>query len=406
MKKLILITILLFQTSVYAGMRAGVWVEEISPNETEMTASCLGGYGSPFSRCGSTDVLDGISVRALSIFDHDTSLTMLVFDTVGMGDQLIEDIKDRVTTYSYGYIDRDSIKVISTHTHAGPDLQGLWGGVAPEYRERIIERAATAAVISKFFSFSVDVSVSKTVANVENRRGWEEVDSDVNVLRFTSKHFNHTIATLVNMSAHPTILDETNMGYSAGYIHFLRKEIEENVGGKVVFVNGILGDAQPNTLSVRGYQEAEAFGLSVANNVINSFDSSEPVKPNLKQAVVDFNHVVANPNVIGAAQAGLLDLQLNEDNSIDTQFTYFKIGDKVSGIGFPGEALSRLGLPLKEEMTTPYKFFFGLYDDSYGYFIPSDEFLQIDGRFTEEAASMGPFIGDASKAVVSELINR
>lgn len=42
----------------------------------------------------------------------------------------------------------------------------------------------------------------------------------------------------------------------------------------------------------------------------------------------------------------------------------------------------------------------GLTGRSLGYFIPSDEYLQIDSRTTEERACLDPYIGDESIEVI------
>ncbi len=61
---------------------------------------------------------------------------------------------------------------------------------------------------------------------------------------FNNRKTNQPIATLVNLSVHPTILDGNNMQYSSDYIDSLRTKIERvRGGGMTIFVNGILGDA-------------------------------------------------------------------------------------------------------------------------------------------------------------------
>lgn len=403
-KYFILITLFVFSGYAKSQIFAGSWKSDITPQDAEFSGTCLGGYGAPFSRCNSTEVLDSISVRAVSIREDNNEILMIVIDTVGIGDQLSEDIKQTIFDWTGGYIPKNKIKTIATHTHAGPDLQGLWGGVSSEYRQRIVEQSAMTGILARLFSFKAKIYAAETTANVQNRRGWDVVDDSVNVLQFRSKRHKHTIATLVNMSAHPTIMDETNLGYSAGFINSLRDEVESETHGISVFINGVVGDAQP-VVESRTYEESQAFGEIVASNVIEALDNKERIKGRLNIETATMNHPLTNPLVLYAHSLGLVDLDLNEDNTIDTKFSYFTIGDKLSGIGFPGEALSRLGLPLKANMSTKYKMFLGLYDDSYGYFIPSDEYGQIPGRTTEEGAAIDIGIGDEATTILNGLLD-
>ena len=64
-----------------------------------------------------------------------------------------------------------------------------------------------------------------------------------------------------------------------------------------------------------------------------------------------------------------------EDNSVDLQTSYFRIGDTIQGVAFPGESLTNNGLPIKAAMTTPFRLFLGLTGDTLGYFVPTDEWL-------------------------------
>lgn len=405
MKKHLIVLLSIFLSGYAQGqIYTGAWVSDITPNENEFSAVCLGGYGAPYSRCGSSEVLDKITVRAISISDSDSEMILIVLDTVGIGDALSDRIKQKVHDWSHGKIKKDNIKTIATHTHSGPDLQGLWGGASDAYKDRVVLQSSIAAFMARTFSFKTKIFAANTLVDVENRRGWEVVDDSVNVLQFKSKRYNHTIATLINMSAHPTIMDETNMGYSSGFINSLRNKVESETYGLSIFVNGIVGDAQP-VVSERTYLAAQEYGEGIGENLINALEQKERIKGELTIEKATLNHPLTNQNVLIAHSLGLIDIELNTDNTIDTEFTYFTIGKNLSGLGFPGEALSRLALPLKDGLDSKFKLFFGLYDDSYGYFIPSDEYNQIPERTTEENASIDIGIGDRSKEIIEELID-
>lgn len=387
-------------TVSWANYYVGVWNSDITPSVSEASESCLGGYGQPFERCGYMEVRDKITVRSLFIADEDTRTHLAVIDAVGVGDSLISDIKDVVNTLSLGQINMADIQIIASHTHSGPDLQGLWGGVSDDYRNKVVIKTAISILLSSLFSFEADAYAFRSVAEVNNRRGWDSVEDSVNVLEFKHKGSNRRIATLVNMSAHPTILDASNTAYSADYVHFLRKEVEHSLHTRAVFINGVLGDAEPNAGDQRTYQAAREFGINTAQRLVADSEKATRVRGDFQITSFGLSHPVTNEGVIAAVAAGLLDLDLDENYYIHPEFSFFSFGDDVSGMYFPGEALTRLYAPLKDAMPTKYQFFFGLTGRSLGYFIPSDEYLQIEGRTTEERACLDPYIGDESVELI------
>ncbi len=414
--KISLIGILILFTSMVnadsrnssAKYQVGSWTIDISPKPEEGLASCLGGFGGPFARCGSTETLDAITVRSISIADADTNVIFTVIDSIGIGDSVIADIKALASDLTDGQIEEDSIQVVATHTHAGPDLQGLWGGISAAYKNRIIKQAALSIVLANYTAVKARVSalLVEDGARVSNRRGWPDVDTDVGVLDFKAVKSGERIATLVNMSAHPTILGADNFGYSSGYIHFVRKKLERRLGGNAIFINGRLGDASPVTKGPRSYQEAGRYGRGIARRIIRNIDHAKILRGDLTFDSFAFSHPITNLPVIGAVQAGLFDLEIDENFNINTQFSLLRFGDDLTSILFPGEILTRLAEPIIDAIDSDFKFFFGLTDDSLGYFIPSDEFLQIPGRDTEEIASMDINAGDAIQAAILAELER
>lgn len=391
-------------TAFATQYQVGVAKTNITPKKFQRPEVCMGGYGAPFEKCGLTQVNDRLSSRSLAISDKDTTLIITSIDAPGISKALISAIKTRVER-QFG-IAQDHVFIAATHSHSGPDLQGVWGGASDDYEAyvvrkvtRSIRRALRTREPAKIFS-------TTTTAPVENRRGYNVVDDSVNVLDIVSRDNKERIATLVNMSAHPTIVPPENTAYSAGYVHYLRDTVEDELGGITVFVNGAVGDAQAATNDMRGLDVAEDYGELVGERVVDALAHRDRVKGDLLVRSTTFTHPVTNPLILGGIQAGLIDLALSPDGQVTTQLSFFCFGDDVQGITFPGEALTRLAMPIQASLSGDVNFFFGLTNDSLGYFLPSDEFLQIEGRTTEESASVDPFIGDVSKAVAIELINQ
>lgn len=404
MRSLIFALCILFPASSLAGVFVGYSKSDITPTEAEAAESCLGGYD-PFTRCGITTIHSAITVRSLAIVSLDQTLITAAIDTIGLGDSLITEVTDRVYLYSLGQIEPDDVFLTATHTHHGPDLQGLWGGVSTDYRERVVQATVGSILQAYFTKAPARVTLWTTDADVENRRGWQEADSIMNIVSFTNKVTRRDIATLVNMSAHPTLVPRDIDVYSADYIGSLRDTAEGALDSNVIFLNGIMGDVQPMVDAPLSINTAEEYGTTMGRRAAEGKSNGVGIRGDLKVKTTEFTHPVQNEPLIGAALAGFLDLDLNPDFSVTTRISVFQIGEELSGILFPGEALTRLGVPLRDALPGSKKLFIGLAGDSLGYFLPSDEFLIFPDRRTEEQVSLHPFIGDNIAVAFEDLID-
>jgi len=406
MKKILLTFFLISISSSALATKyfVGVAVTNITPKQEMRSDVCMGGYGNPFEKCGLEEVHNRLTARSLAISDKDTTVVFTSLDVPGISKSILAQIKEEVELKTD--LKAENLFISATHTHAGTDLLGVWGGASEEYRAFVVKRVVRSIKRSLRHQEPAKIFSAVTHASVENRRGWETVDDSVNILQIVSKYTKETIATLVNMSAHPTIIPPENIEYSSGYVHYLRKKIEHEIGGTTIFINGIVGDAQASTQGQRDFATAKEYGRTVGEAVISAVQYKTKVRGDFEIKTAEFSHPVTNPIILRGIAAGLIDLDLDSQNMVTTHVSYFNFGDSVQGVTFPGEALSRLGLPIKESLTANATFFFGLTNDSLGYFIPSDEFLQIEGRTTEETASVDPFIGDKAKNVLIELIQQ
>ena len=405
--KLIVPLLFAVSTTALADYRVGISSRNISPTAEEASASCMGGYGGPFERCGNTEVHDPITVRSLYLADKDTKSVIISLDTVGVGDDLITNIKT-YTSIFLG-VSSNNIKVTATHSHSGPDLQGIWGGVDEDYKKRILVNSVISAVIAKFSSSPVSLHISQSEADILNRRGLADVDDTVTAMVFKKTRGNATKAILVNMSAHPTLLSAENNAYSSDYVHHLRETLEREIGGTVIFINGIVGDASPDTSNYpieSGFEAAKLFGEDVAGGIIDQLESSQEVTGDFAIDTTSYTHPITNPGMLALIGMGLLDVNLDEENNIHTQISHITFGDMVSAVTVPGEVLTSIGRAFQDSMDSPYELVFGLTDSSYGYFIPSAEFGSIPGRITEEQASIDIMAGDTLQSTTESFLAR
>lgn len=389
----ILVVLFSYTSTAFAEFQVGAATFSLNPTTAQMKTICLGGY-LPFSRCGITHLQDPITVRALSLSDQDSHVVFVALDVIGIGDKLIKAIQATTYQLSNAAIAPESIFIAATHTHSGPDLQGLWGGVGSNYRQHVVTQSAAAIIAAWSNATPARIFAATTIAEVSNRRGWDSVDTSVNILDFRHTQSGERIATLVNMSAHPVIIDAQTRAYSSDYIHALRQNIEQKHGGVTLFFNGIVGDASPRTVaSTSDIEQAYAYGAMVSDKVDLILNQSVEITGDLSIASVRFSHRINNFLIALLAWVGLLDLETRGFWNVSIPISLLSIGTSVQGILFPGEALSRLGLAIKERMHSPFNYFFGLTGASYGYFLPLDEYRQIPGETNEEMLSLSPRVG-------------
>jgi hypothetical protein len=146
MKKqlLFIFMILLMQSSIAQSFMVGAASRNINPDNDSLYMAG-GNPNRPF-----IDVHDSLYVKAVFIGNKNQHVTILTFDCIGLMYPALLEIREQVKR-SIPSLDPSSIVMSSTHTHAGPDVVGIWGknftqsGVNQSHMKKIIA-AATAAI--------------------------------------------------------------------------------------------------------------------------------------------------------------------------------------------------------------------------------------------------------------------
>ena len=227
----------------------------------------LGGYGigggSPvFQGRPATGILgEGLSVRAFAVSDGRRPFVIADIEAQGWfvalknGPWGLLDMRKEVERRTGGALPAESVVIQSDHSHSGPDALGVWGGVPDEYLRYVSERTVEA-IVAAYSSMEPAQLYYGTAPGrdlLSNQFDYDEankgVDSDVRVLQARSPKSKKPLVTLLNFSAHTTVLGSSNTKVSGDWVQAANPLLEQRFGGKGVTVVATLGRTQPSDRS-------------------------------------------------------------------------------------------------------------------------------------------------------------
>jgi hypothetical protein len=386
----------------------GVDIRSIDPTQAELQGLYLGGFGAPFLRGQAQGVHDSLYARTFAIGYGDDAIIYTVVDAVGMGNHWTREIRMKAALATG--ISAQRIVIATTHSHSGPDFQGLWGGVGNAYKAKVIDAVVASMQAAWDGREPADLSASNSIGDNNNRRDWGYTDDTALVLQAHAQDDDALLGTMVSFAAHPVVLGDGNKQLSRDYVGYAVDALEFGTGGPVVWFNGILGDVSPKTPPgdyADDFARAQAYGELLAMQAVAMVDSAEPVDLGMAHAFEQWELPVDNTLFNLAGQLGILDYDFDMrgmQNIVTTQAVYIRLGTKVQLVAFPGESLTRNGLPIKEVMPAPYKAVLGNAGDALGYFVPSDEWqIGLNDNY-EEGVSLGMSVGDTTRDIIIEMI--
>lgn len=387
----------------------GVDVTDVSPDKAQLDGNDLymGAYGAPYTRGPAQGVHDPIYARSFAYEAAGTGVIVSIVDLPGMGNQNTRLLRQKVAALTG--LEEGQVLVGTTHTHSGPDLMGLWGGVGQGYRDQLIERTATSMAAAWEKRVPAELRVATGKAPNNNRRGWGFTDDDMIVLDAFDLEGGR-LGTLVNFAAHPVILGEDNKLISCDYTGYTVKKLEAELGAPAAIFNGALGDATPKVpegMYADDFERAQAYGELLAGVASELTASTEPVEPLVVWKHREWEQAVSNQLFQLASLLGILqyDFEMQGlDQKVTTQSSYVRLGTQVQMVAFPGEALTRCGLAIKDTMKAPHRMILGNTGDALGYFIPADEWQTGKNNNYEESVSLGKTAGDAARGEIVQMI--
>jgi len=383
-------------------LKAGASAVSISPRPEHLEGGVyLGGYGGFRSR-QARGVHDDIFSRALALSDGTSTVVLVALDLVGISNVQINRI--RAEAASRAGLPEESILIASTHSHATPDLQGLWGGVPESYREYLRERVVQSVVeaVSQLDDAELSAASVEAQGLTQNRRGWPFTDTVLTVLQ-ARRPGGKAIATLVNFAVHPTVTGPENLEVSRDFVGFLVEALETRLGGMALFINGDEGDSIP--LESGDFAVARQYGEKLAQVVVDALAEADRLGPPVRLDSVAVEIPIEQPLFAQAVASGMLDYEaVTRDGKpyLSTRMSMVRIGERLQAVTLPGEALTRLGQSIRAQMAAQHSLLLGLTDDTVGYLVPEDEWLTgRDENYEEQVSLSQQAAGIISDAVTS-----
>ena len=390
----------------------------------------LGGFGIPAPVRPAESYDDGgVWVRSLAISNGEKTVVMQILDSVGWfykyASQICEgcgiaDMKAKLAADTG--IPADNISIGATHSHAGPDGYGGWGGLPTWYwnqiRDSVIASAKKALLNLEASSITVGEIVLRDFNNERRDHYYSTADYQATWLQAKATGSGAVVATLTNYAGHPTIVSGPVL--HADWPGAASRGLESSFGGVGLLFEGGLGN-----VSVRGRggkdqdEAAENTGRAFAAAIVNDIAAGGTTLATNDVAanVQPIQHPVTNPVL---AAGGLVSLfardflptpggggappaayhwakpQLPDPGGLRGCDTVSAIGVTTLAGAFrvgnalilfaPGEIFSNMTEVAKSKTAgTSMTFVFGQTNDSLGYIIQSFEFDILSNVATEYA---------------------
>jgi hypothetical protein len=403
----------------------------------------LGGFGLGPTRQSTGPAVDGdgtvetLQARAMAISNLKGETMLLAglenqgtFAAYKQGPYGLWDIRQKVSKDTG--VPADMIVINADHSHSGPDLIGLWGGVPVDYMKLVFDRtvealdAAYAARVPAQLSVGSNIPVLPDPAVggyikgsgtpgenfVHSQFGVNtgqngipatnyddsKVDTQLRVLQATDAK-GHPLGTFINFSAHADVMGGGNLRYSADWPGRVARATEVALHEPVaVTMVADVGRSQPPRphsdpkCDQTGHPSCEIDKLDTWTRIftpwiLDAVAHATPVTGTAVSGKETFTREFAtNPALLGVSYSGEGPAQGTgayrsitapwvSGDLIGTFASAHRVGDLLFAAN-PGEAYPDIRFGVTREIKAPQAFFtFGLANDQLGYLIaPASEY--------------------------------
>ena len=279
----------------------------------------VGGYGNGAMVTGGAH--DPLQVRAF-VVGHGTDAVAFVsvdaqgwfgeYQTPNVGDGMIDArAKGAAALAQAGYsVTPANVIISSTHTHAAPTIQGIWGHTEPAYLHRVhdaavqaVQEAAANAQPATLWSANGTIRSLLSEKQGTDQMAGFATDNTTPLLWARKPGSGATIALYANVPVHADQYNPTAAGnnqFSADYPGYVRERLHDTLGGTSVIAMGTLG-RQEAIGSDPGYDEVATQGKFVTNAITRALRSARQITDTtLAAGSKQFNTAAQNTGLIGA----------------------------------------------------------------------------------------------------------
>ncbi len=371
---------------------AGAAKIKITPSKPGVRIAGHGHY-----RKRSQGVLDDLYARVLYLDAGAEAVVLVSLDFIGWMYPRVERIRARVSK-AYGH----RILVTSTHNHAGPDTEGIFGpallgllpvrsGIDPQYLDWVERRVAKAIMQAVARARPARLFLGQFEAPqglARNLRDPEDLPRQVTVLRAAGSD-GFTIGTVVNYANHAEALQDKNRLLSAEFPGVLCRQVDLALGGVTLFVSGPAGGMiepanDPDDSRAKRIAFCRHLGGTLAEGVISQAigGMEEIAKPSLRlyhqrlELPFDKQGLVAQ-----ALNFHLLEPRPFIQGRLITELALVDFGP-LQLLTIPGEPTPAAGRLFAAQMKGPYRIIATLGLDHLAYILTDQQFE--DPRFEYE----------------------
>ncbi len=235
----------------------------------------LAGYSARMSK-PSTGVNDELHVKAIAISDGTDTAVLIGADMLLIPPNIAEPVREQVARETP--LKAGNLFFTASHTHDG--VGAFAPGLVAEFSFGKYNPAIPPMLISAFTKAIVEAYNAMEPAKlahgaidapqfIRNRARDAGVDPVLNWL--LAEKANGKRCFVTRYSAHPTILDDDNMLFSAEYPGYLQSAIEKATGATAIFLGGAVGSMSPRAPEAADpIGRCEAMGQGLAQLVLEA----------------------------------------------------------------------------------------------------------------------------------------
>lgn len=375
-----------------------------------MVGSYLAGYGQNRKSSGSFDDLF-LKAAVIEVGSSDDTLILITLDNIGLTRPDVLAIKAELQKV----LPNANVVFSSTHTHAGPDVVGIWGaalwssGRNETYISSLIDSAAQLVreLIPQLKVATSRVSSKDVVTEwVKNLSEPDLLDQRLSILQFIDEN-GASLLTLTNFACHPTVLGPDNTLASADYLAGFYEHMESSMSGEHMFLQGSIGGWVQPLQGDRSHDLAVEYGKQLsrqAQNVLAQAEENVFASLNFREKQISIP--LENWGFKILMWLGVLDREA-VDGAMITSVATFQLG-QTQFITHPGETSPAYSLESRALTDLPHSFVLGLTQDAMGYILKPDYFTNTDAYPNADylttvsvGEDAGPKVMDAIKELLS-----